>query len=98
MKGKIVPLIIGILIGAIITSAGFIIYMKTTKKGGRPDFKDFPQMDQSQDSDQNRGTPPDLPNGEKPSRNSNTNGEKPAENTDNEKSTNTQNNDQTQNT
>ena len=72
MKGKILTLIIGILIGAIITSAGFIIYMKINNKGGRPDFGEPPQMNQSQNSDQNRGTPPEMPSGNRNSQNNGT--------------------------
>ena len=69
MKNKILPFIIGLLIGAIIASAGFAIYLKTNRKN-RPNFRGTPpQMNQSQDSNNNDGTPPELPNGEMPSEN-----------------------------
>lgn len=90
MKNKILPFIIGLLIGAIIASAGFAIYLKTNRKN-RPNFRGTPpQMNQSQDSNNNDGTPPELPNGEMPSEN---NGET-TENS-NADSTNTENNEQT---
>ena len=90
MKNKILPFIIGLLIGAIIASTGFAIYLKTNRKN-RPDFRGTPpQMNQSQDSNNNGGTPPELPNGEMPSEN---NGET-TENS-NANSTNTENSEQT---
>ena len=90
MKNKILPFIIGLLIGAIIASAGFAIYLKTNRKN-RPNFRGTPpQMNQSQDSNNNGGTPPELPNGEMPSEN---NGET-TENS-NANSTNTENSEQT---
>lgn len=82
MKGKVLNFIIGVLVGAIIATAGFIIYEKNNKtegpqgmNGGTP-----PQMMQQQGSDSNsttndstnseqgtnQGTPPALPNGEQP--------------------------------
>ena len=91
MKNKILPFIIGLLIGAIIASAGFAIYLKTNRKN-RPNFRGTPpQMNQSQDSNNNDGTPPELPNGEMPSENN-------AETTENSNanSTNTENSEQTQ--
>ena len=91
MKNKILPFIIGVLIGAIIASAGFVIYIKANNNK-RPDFRGTPpQMNQSQDSSSSNGTPPELPNGEKPSGNSN--GETPDNNAN---STDAQNNEQTQ--
>lgn len=90
MKNKILPFIIGLLIGAIIASAGFAIYLKTNRKN-RPNFRGTPpQMNQSQDSNNNDGTPPELPNGEMPSEN---NGET-TENS-NADSINTENSEQT---
>lgn len=92
MKDKILTLIIGVLIGAIITSAGFVIYMKTNNTGKNHNFGKQPQMNQSQDGNQGRGTPPDLPNGEKPS--GNQKGETTNGNSNND--TSTQKNEQTQ--
>lgn len=92
MKNKILPFIIGVLIGAIIASVGFAIYLKTNRKN-RPNFRGTPpQMNQSQDSNNNDGTPPELPNGEKPEDSSN--GEI-TENS-NANSTDVENNEQTQ--
>ena len=90
MKNKILPFIIGLLIGAIIAFAGFAIYLKTNRKN-RPNFRGTPpQMNQSQDSNNNDGTPPELPNGEMPSENN-------AETTENSNadSINTENSEQT---
>ncbi len=92
MKNKILPFIIGLLIGAIIASTGFAIYLKTNRKN-RPNSRGTPpQMNQSQDSNNNGGTPPELPNGEKPEDSSN------GETTENSNanSTDTQNSEQTQ--
>ena len=99
MKDKILTLIIGILIGAIIASAGFIIYNKTNNKNKRPDFGAPPQMNQSQDSNQNGGTPPEMPSGNNNSQNNGTppelpNGETPNENSGTQ--TTTQDNNQQQ--
>lgn len=61
MKSKILTLIIGILIGAIITSAGFIIYNKVNSKNKKRNFDDRPQMRQSQSLNQSDGTSPKRP-------------------------------------
>ena len=90
MKNKILPFIIGLLIGAIIASAGFAIYLKTNRKN-RPNFRGTPpQMNQSQDSNNNGGTPPELTNSEMPPENK-------AETTENSNadSINTENSEQT---
>ena len=42
MKNKILPFIIGVLVGAIIAVAGFLIYNKVTKKDFKPEMM---QMD-----------------------------------------------------
>ena len=60
MKNKILPLVIGILIGAIITTAGFLIYEKTNTNKGMPNRERVGEM-------MNRGdgeNPPDRPDGE----------------------------------
>ena len=59
MKKKILPFVIGILIGAIITTAGFLIYEKTNNNG-------IPNKERTGEM-MNRGngeTPPDRPDGE----------------------------------
>ena len=99
MKDKILTLIIGILIGAIIASAGFVIYIKTNNTNKGPGSGTPPQMNQSQDGNQNGGTPPTLPNGEMPNNNDGTPPELPngeTSNGNNNNSTSTQNNNQTQ--
>ena len=92
MKDKILTLTIGILIGAIIASAGFVIYNKTNKGHRKYDFGEPPQMNQGQDGNQNSGTPPVFPNGEKPSGRPN----KDAKNENSQNTTSTQTNEQTQ--
>ena len=61
MKGKILPFIIGLLVGAIIATGGFLIYQKNNKHQGPREMNgQRPQMMQKQDGD----TPPALPDGE----------------------------------
>ena len=60
MKKKILPFIIGLLIGTIITTAGFLIYEKTNTNNRIPNRERTGEM-------MNRGdgeTPPDRPDGE----------------------------------
>ena len=60
MKKKILPFIIGILVGAIITTVGFLIYEKTNTSNEMPNRERTEEM-------MNRGdgeTPPDRPDGE----------------------------------
>ena len=73
MKGKVLNFIIGVLVGAIIATIGFVIYEKNNKhkgpqgmNGGIP-----PQMMQQQNSNSSseEDTPPALPNGEQPTGN-----------------------------
>lgn len=79
MKDKILVLIIGILIGAIIASAGFLIYNKTTVSNSSQ--TNMMQMNgEGQSQNGNMGEPPAKPDGEngeqpptKPDDNTNTN-------------------------
>ena len=70
MKKKILPFVIGILIGAIITTAGFLIYEKTNTNNKMPNRERAGEM-------MNRGdgeNPPDRPGEEegiKPNRQKN---------------------------
>ena len=73
MKGKVLNFIIGVLVGAIIATIGFVIYEKNNKhkgpqgmNGGTP-----PQMMQQQNSNSSseQDTPPAWPNGEQPTGN-----------------------------
>ena len=58
MKNKILIFIIGLLVGAIISTIGFIIYEKNNKSNA-------PQMMQGQNAmGNNQGTPPEKPAGE----------------------------------
>ena len=61
MKNKILILIIGILIGAVLTSIGFYIYQKNNNGG--PDFLQNGEMPQMPNGG-NGQTPPDKPSGE----------------------------------
>ena len=74
MKGKILPFIIGLLVGAIIATGGFLIYQKNNKHQGPGRMNgQRPQMMQRQDGNSTNAnstdgnTPPALPNGEQPS-------------------------------
>ena len=87
MKDKILIFIIGVLIGAIIASAGFVIYIKTNDTNQNQDFSQNGGTQQGhrkgEKVDNNGGTPPEHPNGEKPSNDGGTppelpNGEKPS--------------------
>ena len=64
MKNKILILIIGILIGAVLTSIGFYIYQKNnTNANGGPDFSQNGEMPQMPNGG-NGQTPPDKPSGD----------------------------------
>ena len=83
MKGKILPFIIGLLVGAIIATGGFLIYQNNNKHEGPGEMKgERPQMmQQSTDSNStdnsstensqgtNQGIPPALPDGAEPNGN-----------------------------
>ena len=60
MKDKIFTLIIGMLIGAIITSIGFVIYMKINNENKISDSNTPPQINQN---DNETSTLPSLPSG-----------------------------------
>ncbi|MBR0428417.1 MAG: hypothetical protein IJK18_09535 [Clostridia bacterium] len=78
MKAKILPFIIGLLVGAIIATGGFLIYQKNNKHQGPGRMNgQRPQMVQRQDGNSTDGKstnanstdgniPPALPNGEQP--------------------------------
>ena len=66
MKEKLINIGIGVLIGVVITSIGFLIYINAKGIGKKPNFGQPPQMKQMQDRDSRKGTPPELPKGEKP--------------------------------
>ena len=60
MKNKILPFVIGILVGAIITTVGFLVYEKTNTNNMMPNRERAGEM-------MNRGdgeTPPNRPDGE----------------------------------
>ncbi len=73
MKNKIIYLIIGILIGAIITTAGFLIYNKTISKNSNT-----PEMMQ-RDKNGQMGEPPSGDMKERPEKPSEVDGEEPPE-------------------
>ena len=66
MKDKIMFLIIGILIGAIITTAGFLIYNKSLSNNeAQPEMMQMNENGQSgPPSNGNMGEPPAKPDGE----------------------------------
>lgn len=68
MKEKIMYLIIGVLIGAIVTTSGFLIYNKTTKntkinERNMSNMGEPPSMDNSDNL--NMSEPPTKPDGSK---------------------------------
>lgn len=62
MKEKILTLVIGILIGAILATGGFLIYNKTNSKNKANNRGDRPQMMQNGNGN-NMRTPPNMQNG-----------------------------------
>ena len=67
MKGKILPFIIGLLVGAIIATGGFLIYQNNNKHQGPGEMSgDRPQMMQQSGNSTDGNTPPALPDGEQP--------------------------------
>ena len=56
MKDKILTLIIGILIGAILTSGGFLVYNKVNKNSSNNQMKGMQEM--------RKGERPEMPNNE----------------------------------
>ena len=75
MKGKIGTFLIGLLVGAIITTAGFLIY----NKGNRPD------MEQTNSTRQKGGRLPDDMEGEPPEKPDGDDGQEPPEKPDEER-------------
>lgn len=88
MKNKVLVLIIGILIGALITSIGFFIYEKVNTKEQQPGFSqngNMPQM--PNDGNGNGQTPPDKPgDSNKDSSSNSSNGQQQTNNNQNQSS------------
>lgn len=72
MKNKILTFIIGVLVGAIITTAGFLIYEKVNNNSNPMPGGERPQMMEGEngetppekpdgEQEQNDGTPPEMP-------------------------------------
>ena len=84
MKEKILMLIIGVLVGAIISTLGFYCYSKINSTQKCMPDGNMPQMMQQQNGNStngnstNKGTPPDLPSNNQNNEN-NTNGGTPPE-------------------
>ena len=64
MKNRILTLIIGILVGSIITTAGFLIYNKSINNKQNEMLKQFENNGQMQRPNGNMGEPPEKPNGD----------------------------------
>ncbi|MBQ2835797.1 MAG: hypothetical protein IJE68_03060 [Clostridia bacterium] len=65
MKNRILTFIIGILVGAIIATAGFLIYSKSINKNMNPNERmPIEQNGQMQRPDGNMGEPPAKPDGD----------------------------------
>ena len=62
MKNRILTFIIGVLVGAILTTTGFLIYTKTMNKNINQEGKmPFENNGQMQRPDMNMGEPPEKP-------------------------------------
>ena len=86
MKEKILPFFIGLLVGAIIATGGFLIYQNNNKNQGPGGMNgERPQMMQQNRNSTDGNTPPSLPNGEQP------NGEQPNGETQTQNSSDTTN-------
>ena len=64
MKNRILTFIIGILVGAILATAGFFIYSKTINKNQNEMTKPFQNNGQMQRPNGNMGEPPEKPQGD----------------------------------
>lgn len=64
MKNRIFTFIIGVLVGAIITTAGFLIYSKLINKNQNEMMKPFENNGQMQRPNENMGEPPEKPQGD----------------------------------
>ena len=64
MKNRILTFIIGILVGAIITTSGFLIYNKSINKNQNEMMKTFENNGQMQRPNGNMGEPPEKPQGD----------------------------------
>ena len=64
MKNRILTFIIGILVGAILATAGFLIYSKTINKNQNEMTKPFQNNGQMQRPNGNMGEPPERPQGD----------------------------------
>ena len=64
MKNRILAFIIGILVGAIIATTGFLIYNKSINNNQNEMMKQFENNGQMQRTNGNMGEPPERPNGD----------------------------------
>ena len=64
MKNRILTFIIGVLVGVILATAGFLIYSKTINKNQNEMMKSFENNGQMQRPNGNMGERPEKPQGE----------------------------------
>ena len=64
MKNRILAFIIGILVGAIIATTGFLIYNKSINNNQNEMMKQFENNGQMQRTNGNMGEPPERPQGD----------------------------------
>lgn len=64
MKNRILTFIIGILVGAIITTSGFLIYNKSINNNQTEMMKQFENNGQMQRPSGEMGEPPEKPQGD----------------------------------
>lgn len=65
MKNKILTFIIGVLVGAIITTAGFLIYSKSMNKNAEPMMMQMEDKGPMQRPDENMENPLEKTEGDK---------------------------------
>ena len=64
MKNRILTFIIGVLVGAILVTTGFLIYSKSMNKNPNKMMMIFENNGQMQRGGENMGEPPEKPQGE----------------------------------
>ena len=64
MKNRILTFIIGVLVGAILTTVGFLIYCKSTNIMKNEIMKPFENNGQMHRFNENVGEPPERPQGD----------------------------------
>ena len=88
VRDKIILFVIGVLVGAVISTAAFFVYTKTLVTNGNINNNSSHQMPsgtppEMPSNDQNGGTPPEMPNNNSQGNQDNTPPEKPSDDNSN---------------